>query len=121
MPYKSYKQIDLNYLTDLAEGDVSFIVEMIQLYVARVPNDISKLETSIGSSDWKMVRATAHQMKSSFNHIGLKDIVPLIQSIEDSSNHLTDLEQIPEKFAKVKLICAQAVDELNAELKHLSK
>ena len=121
MAYKSYIQIDLNYLSDLAEGDVSFIAEMIQLYVTRVPNDISKLEISIGSSDWKTVRATAHQMKSSFNHIGLKDIVPLIQSIEDSSNHLTDLDKIPEKFAKVKQICTQAVEELKTELKKLQK
>lgn len=114
-------QIDLSYLSDLAEGDDSFIAEMLQLYITRVPNDVSKLELSINSSDWKTVRSTAHQMKSSFNHIGLKEIVPLIQSIEDSAHHVTDLELIPEKFAKVKLVCTQAVDELKSELRKLNR
>lgn len=119
MSYKNYHYIDLRYISSLADGDVSFMMEMIRLFLEQSHLEIEKMDQAISTVNWVDVRLTAHKMRSSVNHVGAKSMLPFLEAIEKSALNLENIELIGFQFDEVKKICRLAVSELENELKYL--
>jgi len=103
---------DLSYLNELANGDRSFVKEMITVFLEQTPEAISKLEKYYSEKNWKMLRATAHKMKPSFSFVGLKETAVIMNSIEEYSENEIHLELLPEMISTVKNTCSKVMAEL---------
>lgn len=103
---------DLTYLIDIANGDNSFIKEMIDVYMQQTPEAIADLEACVKNKDWKKLQAVTHKMKPSFTFFGLKDMYSIIDSIEEYLDKEIHFDLLPEMIAKIKIICNRAMLEL---------
>ncbi len=108
---------DLTYLKELAKGDNAFIKEMLVVFMEQTPEAIGNLEKYYGDKNWKMLRAVAHKMKPSFTFVGLKELTPVINLIEEYAEKEIHFDLLPEMISKVKTFCNKAMVELEEQKK----
>ncbi|MEM6261817.1 MAG: ATP-binding protein [Bacteroidota bacterium] len=77
--------VDLTYLKELAEGDMTFVKEMVAIFLEQTPFDLHNLENSIERFDWPDIKRNAHKLKYPFSSIGRQDICQLLAQIEEES------------------------------------
>ena len=109
----SDKVTNLNYLTELAKGDVSFITEMIRIFLEENPEEVKTLEQAIQENNYENIKSISHHMKSTIPFVGIdlligKDLV----DIEKLATEKTGLEVIKTLFSNVKTVCEKAFNEL---------
>jgi PAS domain S-box-containing protein len=83
MPHS--KKYDLSELQKLARGNNDFILKMIDLFCAQVPDTIEKLQVAYTSRDCQALKAVAHKIKPSVDTL----------RIDDVKSHVRYLESIP--------------------------
>ncbi|MFK7949740.1 MAG: response regulator [Saprospiraceae bacterium] len=65
--------IDLSYLKEFSGGDISFVKEMISLFVNDAPNQTVLLEKYLDNQDWMKLSKLAHRMKPNFQMLGMEN------------------------------------------------
>ncbi len=100
--------IDLTELNNVADGDQDFMQETIRLLMQEIPDNLDHIKQYVAQRDVVSLKSLIHKMKSSFMLIGMKEVWPLVGTIEKSDSPDTIFEQVPE-FVK---ICQETVEEL---------
>ena len=109
----SQKIINLDYLTELSNGNTKFVEEMIEIFLIENPKEIKSLESGINEKNFASIKAAAHKMKSTVPFVGIDKIIEKdLSEIEKLSLEGTDIERITRLFLKVKEICLKASEEL---------
>ncbi len=109
----AHKILNFNYLQDLSKGNKSFVKSMLAQFVEQMPQEISELEKAISAKDYKLIKANAHNMKTTVAFVGLdKTLHPPLDLIENASLK-QDILTILQTFEKVKKLCEQAIKEIN--------
>jgi signal transduction histidine kinase/CheY-like chemotaxis protein/predicted hydrocarbon binding protein/HPt (histidine-containing phosphotransfer) domain-containing protein len=107
------KIIDLSFLMEQTKNNSTFILEMINIYKQQNPKDISTLEKSINELDFSTMYKTAHTLRNTIGFFGLTTLIGnellLIEKLAKSSE---GIDKIKECFNKIKLVCQQALSEL---------
>jgi PAS domain S-box-containing protein len=116
----NHKHIDLTYLKKLANGSNDFIAQMLTLFIEQTPEAIGKLEKHLQEHNWDALSKVAHKMKPSVMFVGLKEIEKDIKSVEDYASEVSHTEELPGMIAHIKTVCNEALDELRAEIEHLT-
>jgi HPt (histidine-containing phosphotransfer) domain-containing protein len=104
------KHVDLTELNKVADGDQDFMKETIALLLEEIPENIKNINEYVAANDIISLKKIIHKMKSSFMLIGMKDLWPIIGTIEKSTSPDAILAQVPE-FIR---ICSEAVEELKS-------
>lgn len=65
--------IDLSYLKEFSGGDISFVKEMITLFVTDAPNQIVLLKEYLNKREWLKLSKLAHRMKPNFQMLGMEN------------------------------------------------
>ncbi len=108
-----HKILNFNYLQDLSKGNESFVKSMLAQFVEQMPQEISELEKAISLKDFPLVKATAHNMKTTVAFVGLDETLhPLLDSIENAA-FKQDALTIHQTFKKVRTLCEQATKEIH--------
>jgi HPt (histidine-containing phosphotransfer) domain-containing protein len=108
------KVTDLTYLTELSKGDTNFVKEMIDIFLAENPAEITQLEQAIEKTDFEKIKFISHHMKSTIPFVGLDiHIGNDIYQIENLAGEKKEIETIRTHFAPIKSICQKAFQELN--------
>ncbi len=63
--------VDLSYLKSTCEGDADFEKEMIELSLKNIPQDLALILEGIKETNYRLMKETAHKLKSSFLAIGI--------------------------------------------------
>jgi HPt (histidine-containing phosphotransfer) domain-containing protein len=84
--------IDLSYLRTFCDGDESFLDEMVQTFLEKLPDELGQLKDSVGKEDWHSAYKAAHNLKSSFPMIGLDSYREDILSMETSFKQAENLD-----------------------------
>lgn len=100
--------IDLTELNKVADGDQEFMQETIALLLHEIPENVENINQFVTNKDFSSLKKLIHKMKSSFMLIGMKEIWPIIETIEKSDSPEVIFQQIP-AFLK---ICRESLDEL---------
>ncbi len=111
------KYIDLTYLKDLSNGSNEFISQMISVFMVQTPEALDTMERCLNSKDWTGLHAVSHKIKASFAFMGIKELEPVIISIEENCLKRTNMEQLPEMVSKIKSVCEVAIEQLEIEKK----
>ena len=80
-----YKEQVLSFLDEMSSGDVSFMREMINLFIDRIPNDTEQLDKAFKNNDAETVKRLAHNMRSSLNMFLLDDLNACLAVIEEEA------------------------------------
>lgn len=114
---KGYKFISLEFLEDMAGGDDEFLVEMIDTYLASIPNSLDKLKQAYEQGDNKQLLLYAHKLKGSFNFIGCTQVGSVLSEVEEYAQNLKTNINLPEQL---KYIFDDS-SKITAELESLRK
>lgn len=105
--------INLDYLTELSNGNTKFVEEMIGIFLTENPEEIRSLEDGINDKNYSLIKSSAHKMKSTIPFVGLDAIIgENLSEIERICLEKGDIQHIIENFSKVKNICLKAMEEL---------
>ena len=103
---------DLAYLEKLSNGDKTFILEMISVFLAQTPMTIESMWTYFNNKDWNSLRGIAHKSKPSLAFMGIKDLESVAISIEEYADKESSLELLPDLIKKMEFVCKEAIKEL---------
>lgn len=95
-------QIDLDYLTELSNGDAHFVEIMIDTFLAETPVLVQNLQRHVRNNDWDQVYQVVHKLKPGFAMLGMHQLHQL------SLNTEAALKQAP--------VSADAIAKLTATM-----
>lgn len=104
--------VDLNYLTELCDGDQDFMNSIIDGFIADVPRIVQQLVHQVANSEWLPASKTAHQIKPSMQFIGLPDTLKLLRDVELFCRDQIRLSEIPLLVSTIDSNVQAAVQEL---------
>ena len=107
VPIDKIPQIDLTYLNDMSNGDESFVIEMLDIFVIQIPETILDLKVQLTDKNWKLIADLAHKLKTNFMMIGIRkqkeDVIELEKMIRTN--------EIEEE--KITFLINQIIDKTN--------
>ncbi len=109
------KICNLKYLSDMTGGKKQVIGEIIEAFLKQIPEEIKSINDAILITDYMTIKSYAHTMRSSASVMGISEITPVLEEIEDLATRLTGIEKINELNVKLNIICNAAIDELQKE------
>lgn len=107
-----YQYIDLTYLREMADGDESFIENMIQVFVDMTPEVLQNLQNATNDKNWTEVRSITHKFSPQLNFVGIKSIIPIVENVEQWSKNNENTDIIPEKIIEIINTTQKALVEL---------
>lgn len=91
-------EIDLNYLSELSEGDPFFIRDMIETFLRETPEAILKMSRDLQEKNWDSLYRTAHSLKPNFMMLGMttqeKDAAQLEKMVKAGAYELDILQTL---------------------------
>ncbi len=109
-----YKIINTGHLNALSRGNVSFIKEIVAIFLEQNPIEIKELEQAIKLKDYDTIRSIVHKMKTSVGFIGLEQLLEPLNQIETLAIENGNITTIQLLFNHIKTTCEEAVYELTA-------
>lgn len=118
VPYKEkYKNINLDGLNKLANGDEVFKKEILEIFITETPVEMEALNKAIAQKNFEEIKAIAHKFISSIVLLGLKQKLHiLLQEMEALANASSDLARIKKLNVQLQEISKMAVEEAKKEL-----
>lgn len=98
----NYPHPDLSYLVELAEGDETFIKEIITHFVESIPNFLHSMRESAMSGDHEKLGFAAHTLLPQLTFVGILAAIPYFEKIESKS--ILNVELIAELDSGIKII-----------------
>lgn len=112
MNFDRYQYVDLDAISEIADGDAEFIKEIIGNYVTTVSDSIQGLIDAVNNTNSEKVVFFAHKLKGSFSFVGATGLRAL--AIEIESNSLTVME-LKTRINEMILLA----DKVDVELKSI--
>jgi HPt (histidine-containing phosphotransfer) domain-containing protein len=112
------KVCDLSYLTETMGGKKHLIKELIDVFLAQVPRDLSVLNDAVAIGDYAGIRSYAHTIKSSVSIMGISMLAPVLNEMEDLAKSGAEMDKIKRLNEQLNDICAQAIEEIEHEKHH---
>ena len=109
-----YKIINTVHLNALSRGNVSFIKEIVAIFLEQNPIEIKELKQAIKLKDYDTIRSIVHKMKTSVGFIGLEQLLEPLNQIETLAIENVNITSIQLLFNHIKTTCEEAVYELTA-------
>ncbi len=103
--------IDLEYLKILSKGDEVFERNMIRSFSLQMPEELDRLKSSIIEKNYEQIGSIAHNMKSTLSFMGLNQLTPLLQQIEQECKKQNGITRINENFTLISATCQIAIAE----------
>ncbi|MCD6331803.1 MAG: Hpt domain-containing protein [Bacteroidales bacterium] len=111
------KLYNLDYLKELAAGDNTFMLEMINYFVANSPQVLEQMDTLVKNKDWAMLREVIHKFTPNMNLIGLKSAINEANNLEILAENRKDPDKIPVLVGfireKVEIVIAQLKEDFD--------
>lgn len=113
MTREELSRCNLDYLYELARGDMAFIREMVSVFLDEIGAELDKLSQQIRSSDFSGIKHLSHKLRSSIPYVGLDSVIGEdLAEMEDLARDHSQLSKIQHHFKKVRSVCEEAAQEL---------
>jgi signal transduction histidine kinase/CheY-like chemotaxis protein len=104
-----YQYVDLRYMRDISDGNREYERIVTEQFIETIPKDLIVLESALMRKDVRILRHTAHDMKTNVSVMGLSDrLQPFLDVLENGAFHETHFQQI---ISSIKTICMKALPE----------
>jgi HPt (histidine-containing phosphotransfer) domain-containing protein len=85
---------NLNYLTEIADGDAGFVHELTNTFVIQTPKMIAELKKAVDENNYDLATYYAHKLKSSCEILGMSYAAGICLKIELASVNRRDLTSL---------------------------
>lgn len=117
-----YKVIQLDYLKELAGGDVEFEKEMTAEFLHLVPAQLEELKLAVTNAHFSKAGAIAHNMNTSVSFMGLtQTLKPVLEQMETLSSHNNPQQIAITLLQQIEACCKTAIEEAAHFLHSLSE
>lgn len=111
--------INLEYLNEIALGNLEFKKEMLQTFMQKSPQSIHQMEQALQQEDFEQVGKIAHQLKTSFSFVGMESSVELCKKMQEMGLKNMDIHLLPECLIILKNNLHLGLKEIENELNTL--
>src|SRR6056297_1847988 len=117
----TYKFINLQYLTTMADSDKEMEVVMLRMLLEELPEEIQKMNAQLADKSWEELRRTSHKMKSTLAFVGYPPMTQANKIVEKYCKTCTNLNELPELVEQLNKYLKDTLPELEMALQHRSK
>jgi HPt (histidine-containing phosphotransfer) domain-containing protein len=111
--HKNYEYLNLDYIFELADGDTSFVKEIIDTFLTSTPINMSLLVQAVAQASATDIIFYAHKLKGSFNFIGSSQMSDTFTLIEAYAEHTDKHNEIEKLMAQIKATTACVYADLH--------
>ncbi|MEM6845427.1 MAG: ATP-binding protein [Bacteroidota bacterium] len=105
-------EIDFESFEMMASGDEKFMRDMIQTFLQDVPDFLKEMSIALSLQDWKWLRQTAHNMKSSVFFLGMPKTIERLNELDEGDLQQMEFEAVEKYCQQVTNTCHQAIEML---------
>ena len=105
------KNYNLEKVKEIAGGDDSFVLVIVETFLQEIPPDMKSMQTAIANDNHKMAYQFAHKMKPNLDMFGI-DLLKQIAAMEKWSDSNKPTSAIQEQLDQI-------ISTLNIVLKEL--
>lgn len=109
---KPNKIVKLSALEELSGGDKDMIKELINIFIEKSPGIITELKKAFHDERFEEMSSLAHNIKPTFNYVGVDRGYELAQSIEDFKNNPYPIEDLQKLIEELDHLTVQATREM---------
>ncbi len=109
---ENIKQLSFQSLSLICDGDINFMIEILDTFIESTPKSIHSILNAIPDSDWNTVQIKTHQLKSSYNILGLNELKKLAQEIEYLAMHGNSEPNLKTKVVEIEKLSNLCIKEL---------
>lgn len=103
---------DLGHLNTISGGNEAFIEEIISSFVEQTPDLINDMQRASSNESWITVGDLAHKIKPNLTLLGINQLIPLVQSIENDGRSVINTDTINKRVELFAKTCHLAIKEL---------
>jgi HPt (histidine-containing phosphotransfer) domain-containing protein len=111
---------DLTYLIHVTANDKRMMCFFIKAFLADAPNCMRDLTEFTQNENWAGVKKAAHTFKGHARYMGLLEIIPLVQRVEDDAAN-TPAETIIHDVMRIDAVTRAAMEELAGVLNAMER
>ena len=109
---EDYKTIQLTYLLEVTEGDLSFMQLLVQQFIVETPSLLDSLFVASKSNDAEECGRLLHKLKSSYVVLGVDEILAGYNLLHKKPIDENDVELINQNQAKI----LETFDDIQKEI-----
>ncbi len=110
-----------DYFLDAGDGDISFLVEILDLFLMQTPEQLILIEHSIKIQDWSAIKDVAHKIKATFRMLGLTEIANIWNSIEKNASEIQNQSFIQKEFTIISPLVEKLITIIKKDREEFSK
>ena len=106
-PASDSKQLDSLNIDDLikiSQGNIDFVVNMLQLYLSSTEDNFNQLKAFIGENDLTNIELVAHKMIAPTRHLGLNYFTNSLKRLEKTAREEDSIHSIKRQFDEITLM-----------------
>lgn len=107
---------DFSYLRSISGNNQEFIREMVQTFIQTIPAILLDMNQALNENDWTKLSRLAHQIKPSFQLMGVNDMKSTVLFIEENGKNKTNLAELTKTTERFIEACEKLIPELHKEL-----
>jgi HPt (histidine-containing phosphotransfer) domain-containing protein len=109
----------LKHLYALAEDDMEFVKEILDLMSKNIPIDVKSIEDALAANDLNQAKRDSHRMKSSIQYGDCIELSDLLSAIENKKESDTAIAQVKEMMPELKELSDKLMETIRAEKKKI--
>ncbi len=113
------KEIDIENLKAISNGDQAFFVEILKLYLERTSQDLEELQKAFNQKDYGTIQFIAHRMRSAAVPLGIKNLLIHLKKMELDLKG-GKINYVDEDIARILDLARKALMEVSEELNSTS-
>ena len=106
------KLYSLDKLKEIAQGDDTFVQDMIITFVETVSEEVKNIQKLLDADEWNAIRQTVHKLIINYAYMDAESLFALSADIENKIKNGSNLTEIT---ALTRQLCADSlvlIDEL---------
>jgi HPt (histidine-containing phosphotransfer) domain-containing protein len=115
----NYKHINLEYISEMADGDTDFLADIITNCLESIGPNIDTLAEVAKARDAQAILFQAHKLKGSFRFIGNEEPAVVLEKIEHAAK-AEQVDGVQDMVAEVAAFYSKSEPELRDVLKQIS-
>lgn len=114
-PLTVNKHYNLSYFEKFADGDKSFIKEMMKMFIKETPEIISQLNHLYKNQNWQELKILAHKFSPRLSYIGMDETMNIVSTLEKYALNEDLRKKIPELLKIINTDCKIVLEELEKD------
>ena len=114
MKTKPNKLYNLSELQTIAGGEVTFVAEMVKLFISQTEAALQEIKTKIAINDYATVKWLLHKMKPSAMVMGISTVAEIINTIEQMELPAMSGSRFSTLFSQMEMILHEVNEQLRS-------